>query len=119
MSSPPSVRRTRIVATLGPATRQPGMLEALLRAGVDVCRINCSHGDSESIRADIARVRRVAIQQSRSVAILLDLQGPKIRTGPIEPALHLASGDVLTVVMDKRYVYQPGVPRVGTSWPTM
>src|SRR5687767_2955188 len=98
---PSTTRRTRIVATLGPATRQPGVLEAIMRAGVDVCRINCSHGDPESIRADIARVRRVAIQQSRSVAILLDLQGPKIRTGVIEPPLHLAGGDVLTVVMDK------------------
>jgi pyruvate kinase len=110
-------RKTRIVATIGPASRSPEILEGLLRAGVDVCRINCSHSSAESIRADISRIRRTATLLGRTVGILLDLQGPKIRTGVIEPPLRLGEGDVLTVVMDPR---QPAVgTRIGTSWPTM
>ncbi len=97
-------RRTKIVATLGPATREPDALLALLRAGVDVVRINCSHATPESIREGVARVRRAATQIDRAVGILLDLQGPKIRTGDVETPLVLATGDILTVVMDEEYV---------------
>ncbi len=111
------MRKTKIVATIGPASRQPGVLEALLQAGVDVCRINCSHSTAQSIRADIARIRRTAIGLKRTVAILLDLQGPKIRTGAIEPPLQLRTGDVLTVVMDKDFPAS-GL-RIGTTWPRM
>lgn len=112
-----STRRTRIVATIGPASRSPENLTALLRAGVDVCRINCSHGTAESIRADISRIRRIATTLDRTVAILLDLQGPKIRVGTIEPPLPLSEGDTLTVVMDKEMVSDGH--RVGTTWPSM
>jgi pyruvate kinase len=112
-----SKRRTRIVATIGPASREPDDLTALLRAGVDVCRINCSHGTDESIRADISRIRRIATTLGRTVAVLLDLQGPKIRVGTIDPPMKLSVGDTLTVVMDLDMV-SDGF-RVGTTWPTM
>jgi len=72
-------RRTKIVATLGPATDRPEVLAALLGAGVDVVRLNFSHGDPDSHRERAARVRAVAEEQQRPVAILGDLQGPKIR----------------------------------------
>ncbi|MEL6341985.1 MAG: pyruvate kinase [Myxococcota bacterium] len=110
-------RRTRIVGTIGPASRDPETLTRLLEVGLDVCRINCSHGTAESIRADFARIRRIATTLSRSVAILLDLQGPKIRVGTIEPPLPLKNGDILTVVMDNQMV-SDGF-RVGTTWPSM
>ena len=110
-------RRTRIVATIGPASRDPAMLRALLRAGVDVARLNCSHATAEALRSDVARIRRIASELDRPVGILLDLQGPKIRTGPVSQPLQLVAGDVLTIVMDPDYPAS-GL-RVGTTWPTM
>ena len=77
-------RRTKIVCTLGPATQSEERLEALIRAGMDVARINFSHGTQEQHAATIERLRGVAQRLDRPVAILQDLQGPKIRTGPLE-----------------------------------
>lgn len=79
-----SIRRTKIVCTLGPATSTEERIEALMRAGMDVARINFSHGVQEEHAATIARVRSVAARLNRPVAILQDLQGPKIRTGSLE-----------------------------------
>jgi pyruvate kinase len=72
-------RRTRIVATLGPATDAPGILEGILEAGVDVARINFSHGTADEHLARAARFREVAKGLGRPVAVLADLPGPKLR----------------------------------------
>lgn len=72
-------RRTKIVATLGPATDRPGVLEKLLEAGVDVVRLNFSHGQVEDHRRRAKRVRELSEECGRHVGILADLQGPKIR----------------------------------------
>jgi len=72
-------RRTKIVATLGPATDKPGVIEGLIRAGVDVVRLNFSHGKPEDHRQRAEAIRSAARKQGRHVAILADLQGPKIR----------------------------------------
>ncbi len=74
-------RKTKILATLGPATDAPGVLEALAAAGVDVVRMNFSHGTAEDHAARVARVRAAARAVGREVGILGDLQGPKIRIG--------------------------------------
>ena len=79
-----SKRRAKIVATLGPATDGEDMLAALLRAGVDVVRLNFSHGTQDEHAERIRRVRAYAEQIDRPVAIMLDLQGPKIRTGKLK-----------------------------------
>ena len=72
-------RRTKIIATLGPGTDDPAVLEGMIRAGVDVFRLNMSHGDAE-LQAERARMVREAARKLRwQVAILVDLQGPKIR----------------------------------------
>ena len=73
------LRRTKIVATLGPATDAPGVLEDMLRAGLDVARINFSHGGKEEQRRRIVAVRAAAEKVGRPVGILADLSGPKIR----------------------------------------
>lgn len=78
------MRRTKIVATIGPATENEAQLEALIRAGVNVIRLNFSHGTQAGHAAVIERVRRIADQLGTTVAILQDLGGPKIRTGPLE-----------------------------------
>jgi pyruvate kinase len=89
MTTEPQSRRTRIVATLGPATDAPGMLEQIIADGVDVVRLNLSHGQPDDHRARAAAVRAAATTAGREVGILADLQGPKIRiekfaNGPIE-----------------------------------
>lgn len=78
------MRSTKIVATLGPASDSPETLRALFEAGVDVFRLNASHGTQEEHAARIARVRETAEQTGSHPGILLDLQGPKIRLGDFE-----------------------------------
>ena len=86
-------RRTKIVCTLGPATSTPDRIEALMAAGMDVARINFSHGDHETHGGTIAAVREVSARLGRPVAIIADLQGPKIRVGVLPEPIELASGD--------------------------
>ena len=74
-------RHTKIVATVGPASSEEHMLTALMEAGVSVFRLNFSHGDLESKAALIKRIREVSKKRQNAVAILGDLQGPKIRVG--------------------------------------
>ena len=84
-----AVRRTKIVATLGPAWAEPAQMTALLDAGVNVVRINASHATPE-IRADwITRLQTIINGRTESAAILLDLQGPRIRVGHLEEPMRL------------------------------
>ena len=114
---PSQHRSTRIVATIGPASRSPEMLVALIEAGVNVCRVNCSHGGPASIRTDVAAIRAAAASLGRRVGVILDLQGPKIRTGHASEPLQLLAGDRLELVMDPELQASPG--RIGTTWPTL
>ena len=78
------MRHTKIVATLGPASREPQVLDALITAGVDIFRLNFSHGSQSDHAATFHQVREAAGRADRHVAILQDLSGPKIRTGRLE-----------------------------------
>lgn len=87
------MRRTKIVATLGPATDQPGMIERLIEAGLDAARLNYSHGVASEHAARAAAVREAAAKAGREVAIIADLQGPKIRLGSFaDGPIELAEG---------------------------
>ena len=89
-------RYTKIVATLGPSSSHPDTLETLIRTGVDVVRLNFSHGKSDDHIQLAAEVRRIAAKAGRPVGILADLQGPKIRIGKFaEGKIHLNIGDHL------------------------
>lgn len=93
------MRKTKIIATLGPASTPPQTLRALIRAGLDVARLNCSHSSHDDLRAMSFAVRRIAEEEGRHVALLLDLSGPKVRTGPLEGgSLELRAGQRLRVV---------------------
>ena len=74
------MRRTKIVATLGPATDDPEIIADLISAGVDVVRLNFSHGSHEEQKKRAEMVREIAEKQGRVVGVLADMQGPKIRT---------------------------------------
>src|ERR671932_1571478 len=75
------LRSTKIVATLGPASSDPTTLERMIRAGVDVVRLNFSHGSAADHEKRASLVKELATKTGRTVAILCDLQGPKIRVG--------------------------------------
>jgi len=94
-----AVRRTKIVATLGPATSSPEAIAELIAAGVDVVRLNFSHGTHETHRAVYERVRDAAARANRVIAIMQDLSGPKIRTSALAGGgpLHLMPGDELKI----------------------
>jgi pyruvate kinase len=97
------MRRAKIVATVGPASESPRTLRALVEAGVDVVRINLSHGDREHHVEVIARVREISASARRPVAILADLGGPKIRTGRLRGGgpVHLEAGATIRLVADE------------------
>ncbi len=91
-------RRTKIVATVGPASSSSEQLQKLVQTGVNVFRLNFSHGDHADKQVLIGRIREVAAQLQQPVAILADLQGPKIRTGCMKGgALELVAGQEITL----------------------
>ncbi len=94
-------KRTKIVATLGPASWDDDVIRALIRAGMNVARINFSHGDHDRHGKTIAAVRRIAEEEGAVVAILCDIQGPKIRIGLIEnEPMMLEVGETLRLTLD-------------------
>jgi pyruvate kinase len=112
------VRHTKIVATLGPATETETALDELMAAGVDVFRLNFSHGTQESHAAMFQRVRSAASRAGRVVAVMQDLSGPKIRTGRLADGvpIELRDGEELRIVTGDT-VGGPG--RVSTPYPPL
>ncbi|MBX3462498.1 MAG: pyruvate kinase [Planctomycetes bacterium] len=113
--------RTKIVATLGPASDSDRMVTQLVLAGVDVFRINCAHADHDAIARTIRRVRHVARQQRRAVGILADLQGPKIRVGRLRNAepIYLKRGAELVIDVTPGFVGEAkddGSIRIGSGY---
>lgn len=104
------MRRTKIVATLGPATDSPAVLEKLVSAGVDVVRINFSHGKADEHRRRAQMIREAADKMGRVVGILGDLQGPKIRIARFaQGEVELNEGDAF--VFDASLGDDEGNPR--------
>ncbi len=104
------MRKAKIVATLGPASSSPEKLRALLLAGMDVARVNMSHGAHERHAETIRLAREIAADLNRPLAILLDLSGPKIRTGKLRDGvpIRLNQGDTLTITT-RDVVGEPGL----------
>ena len=92
-------RRAKIICTIGPACNTEAVMRDLLRLGMDIARLNFSHGTHEDHAQNILRLRRAAEREGRTVCILQDLQGPKIRTGPLErhESVLLKTGSVVTI----------------------
>ena len=113
------MRRTKIVATLGPASDSPEMIARLITAGVDVFRLNFSHGDGEAHIQRCQNIRDEARKQNRFVAVLADLQGPKIRIAKFaEGGITLATGDAF--ILDSEHPRDSGnQERVGIDYPDL
>ncbi len=97
--TPAGSKRTKVVCTVGPASRDPETLRAMIRGGMNVARINFAHGAQTEQGQDIALLRRLAREEGAAVAVMADLQGPKIRIGLVDPeprSLQLGERVVLT-----------------------
>jgi pyruvate kinase len=94
-----SPRRTKIVATIGPSCSSPDQLDALVTAGMDAARLNLSHGTHDDHRHRAALVREAQERAGRPIALIGDLQGPKIRVGDLSAPMQLTTGDRITVVV--------------------
>jgi len=90
-------RKAKIVATVGPASQSEEVLEKLIQAGMNVARMNFSHGTHEQHAQRIALIRKVSQKLGRSVGILQDLQGPKIRVGQLDEAIQLSDGETVNL----------------------
>jgi pyruvate kinase len=118
------MRHTKIIATVGPASAASEALEALMVAGVDIFRLNFSHGTHDSHRVVYGRIRDGAARRACHVAILQDLGGPKIRTGPLTDGapLTLSAGEELRIAAgnvpgSRQRIYTPFAPLVTSAKP--
>ncbi|MFO0727121.1 MAG: pyruvate kinase [Myxococcota bacterium] len=93
-------RRTKIVGTLGPASNSEEVIEGLIRAGLDVARLNFSHGTHEDHRKNLARIRSAEARTQKPIAVLQDLQGPKIRLGKLDGEVFLKQGETAILSSD-------------------
>ncbi len=108
------MRRAKIVCTLGPAVETPEKIKELIAAGMNMARLNLSHGSYEEHQGRLDRVRQAAESMGKAVAVLVDLQGPKIRLARFENGPHeLARGDIFTITTDE---IAGTKERVGTTY---
>jgi pyruvate kinase len=112
------MRRTKIVATIGPASREPETLLRMVQAGMDVARLNYSHGTLEEHAETVRRVRDAAGRAGRPVAILQDLPGPKLRIGPLrDGVVELRPGDRVTFACGDDDGGEGDASHMSISWP--
>lgn len=102
---PHSLRRTKIIFTIGPATESENVLEKIIQAGADVCRINMAHATHDWTRQIIRRIRTVSRRVGREIAILMDIKGPEIRTGDLAAPIELKPGEIFD------FTVKPAGPR--------
>ena len=113
---PSHYRHTKIIATLGPATESKEMLSNLIRGGVDILRLNMAHASHQWVADAMWFIREVSSEVERHVAVMMDVKGPEIRTGPVEEPIPLAEGDRIEFTIEG--VAPTGdVPSVTVNYP--
>ena len=95
-----AIKKTKIVCTIGPASQEPDMLLKMVKSGMNVARLNFSHGSYSSHLLNTERIRKISKTQNTAIAILQDLQGPKIRVGNLDKTVEIKSGQIVTVGKD-------------------
>ena len=98
----PRARRTKLIATLGPKHTDSNALSELMDGGAEIFRLNMSHASHDFVRQVVPKIRSLASSRSQELALLLDTQGPAIRTGTIGKPRHLSVGDELILSIDPR-----------------
>lgn len=101
---PTSIRRTKIICTLGPATESEEMLAKLIQAGTDVVRLNMAHASHDWTRTIVKRIRAASAKVGRDIAIMMDIKGPEIRTGDVAKPIELKPGETFD------FTVRPGAP---------
>lgn len=109
-------RLTKIVFTLGPSSSEEAMLEQLITAGVDVCRLNMAHASHEWTRSMIKRVREVCKRSGRHIALMMDIKGPEIRTGDLKDPIDLKEGQLIDLLPEPGKA-EGKVPAVTVNYP--
>src|SRR4051794_41960135 len=104
------MRSTKIVATVGPASREPAVLERMIDQGMDVARLNFAHGEPDEHAETVERIRAAAERVGREVAVLQDVPGPKLRIGPVQ-------GGVCQLDIGQRLLLTPGPIQGGGERP--
>jgi len=94
------MRKTKIICTIGPASQDPDTLEKMIRSGMDLARINTSHSEMEEVTGMVKMIREISEKCERDIAIMLDLQGPKIRIGKLAEDLELKYGQKVVLSID-------------------
>jgi pyruvate kinase len=114
-----TVHKTKIIFTIGPATQDEATLEKLIKAGVDICRINMAHADHQWTREIIQRVRKVCENTGRHIAIMMDVKGPEIRTGDVPETFELEKDEVIEFTFGEGIggLTEDGVRRVDVNYP--
>lgn len=113
-------RHTKIIFTIGPATNKPEMLERMLTAGVDVCRLNMAHADHEWTRQAIENVRAACKAVGRKVALMMDVKGPEIRTGPLDEPFQLERDEVFDFFLERdKEPVRDGIRGVRINYPSL
>lgn len=112
--------RTKIVATLGPATSNEKSIRELAAAGVNVFRLNCSHADHATLTSNYNFIRQISAELARPIGILADLQGPKIRVGKLSQSIEIVKGQKIIISTEKGVIGSPveagKTPRIGTGY---
>lgn len=107
------MRKTKIICTIGPASKEENILRELITGGMDIARINTSHSDSEEVIEIVGKIRRVSQEFKRNTAIILDLQGPKIRVSDLKNKIRLERKQKVIFTVANNYDYgQSGINNI-------
>lgn len=114
-----SLKRTKIICTIGPASSSDNILGKMIRQGMDIARINTSHSGTGEVSSLVKKIRKISSENNKNIAIILDLQGPKIRIGELKENIELKSGQniVFTTLKKARLLKEYDDPIVEVSYP--
>ena len=115
----PQFRFTKVIFTIGPSTLDVDILRGLLRAGVDICRINMAHASHEWTLKAVDAVRTASIKEGRDVSILMDIKGPEIRTGFLDEHIYLDKGQYIDLTQSDEAIPDGDIPAVDINYPSL
>lgn len=110
-------RHTKIIFTVGPSTIDQSVLEELIKAKVDICRLNMAHGSQEWTQNAIQTIRRACAAVNRHIAIMMDIKGPEIRTGDIDGTWDLQKGEIFDLYTDSNKISDSSIKGVSVNYP--